>query len=77
MKRVIYFLPPLKRFHWRLSSLAKIFAIESYSDAIRFTSVPSQIPLENNQTAFLVDCESIAYKLWKYIIIFSKHNFAL
>ena len=41
--------PPLKRFHCRLMAFAKIFAIESCRDAIHFTSVPWQIPLEKSK----------------------------
>ena len=41
------------------AALAKIFAIENCSHAIRFAIIPWQIPLENNQTAFPFD-------LWNY-----------
>ena len=45
----------VERFHWRLTALAKIFAIKSCSNAICFAIIPWQIPIENKQTAFPFD----------------------
>ena len=60
-------------FSMMTDSSRRIFAIDSCCDALRFTSVPRQIPLKITKLHFPLIYESIVYTLWKYITIFTEH----